>query len=1273
MIDDLLERCLHRHKNPSESVRTRWQHRAVSYAAAKTINPEKLSRAGLSFLPISKKGNAIERWRADGKNWETRYGVQDWKPKSWRESYGIQIFTGKPSEYLTDLDFEYAIVRDHPEILVSTLQQLCTLVDNPLLVISKSGGVRFSCRTPGYVHQKRDQMAVAVWENHRDHKHLYLEIFGEKGLSRYDARYEIFTGSLLDIPVVDHQALLEIVNELRQQIGTPRPEKRKSIPKSTPRSEKQVYKTILIVDGLPSDLRWIKRKDGSFESARGDYPCQVTNHKNSDGAAQYYQQVNGQIDAFCHNCKQPWIVKKADTPQRRIDKVPLREVRETPSFPYFSEEERTVVDKVLRISPDAGWHGHTPVFSTKYEHLSKLTNKFALNGQPNEVEKRRVWSTLFENCEICGATTAKWVDRYQLKAGYYCDGCHTDYPLGSYLELELARKLPNSIKSDYHGFLGDDPEFRDFRLWEPGIMTHLGAGMATGKSTEIYKAMIALALQKLGKGIIVVPRVSLARFLAHYLRQRDGYRAWGLWHEGVRRADRFIGEYGAIVCLPSLPRAVQSATNAGAKRLYIAIDEVDFAYNLLSLSVEQATAVKKCLRDAIHTTGLVVSGQTESTLSLEALASELESEQVQGFYNTAQPSDGNIVMHRYADLEGKSNAVLAGAIDDISDFLSAGHNVYTFCSSRRDGDIIATLFADLNPVLYNASTKGDTRADAILKNQKLTDSPLFIATSAACVGISILDPNARTVVISGLVYGSLDANTTVQEFVRDRGRQGGSHHYAEYKLSLPLKPTENETVSLYHEALKIAENQRAHLPEAGIKKIARAQALASLADHQIENFISYHLGTVGNMPVHQASALTPSEDKIAIISERRRILIHDEREKKLATAILLLKTRNLLTSSEIRVRSNKGEMSPNQRLAYEAANGYAAAVGWDDTGDSQLDKPFDEILDETLDETDIHTAVSLAENNINVEKLAKQRRGYIAIHFPNWTAYTFQTALAHTENDLVNEGLGIEPTAIHDDRFRGKLLQVLINRLQENVFDTPSLAAAVREVLKQEGQNGKTFLGEINRGALGSSEYRRARFLHAADDASIVHWASQFVSEWYPARIQKQDHHFGLTHAKNLDLRLASFSRWLIHQPSVPESAQINLDIFQPTKLPHPNAERKTKARERRKSGTLLSEIASEFNISEGTASKWCKGISPAKQHSKQTNKSISDRTYRRRKEKPQSETKTDMKTKALEMKKDGHSITEIADILGKNKSTISRWLKPFCCKMDKNFPQICN
>ena len=246
-----LQRCLQRHKSPLVALKTRvFHHRngyqkryaryAVAYATRKTIDPEKLSRAGLGFLPIARDGHCPEKYGEEaGKDWKTTYGVLDWKPKSWRNSYGIQIYAGEPSGHLSSLDFEYAIIRDYPQLFLDTIIRLCALTENPLLVISKSGGLRFECRTPGYVHPKTGQRYVATWKNHYEHKELYLEILGEKGLSRYDARYEIYTGSLLDIPVIDHHALFEIVDQLRQQIGEPRPEKTKPIrtPKHT--SKKQ--------------------------------------------------------------------------------------------------------------------------------------------------------------------------------------------------------------------------------------------------------------------------------------------------------------------------------------------------------------------------------------------------------------------------------------------------------------------------------------------------------------------------------------------------------------------------------------------------------------------------------------------------------------------------------------------------------------------------------------------------------------------------------------------------------------------------------------------------------------------------------------------------------------------------------------------------------------------------------------------------------------------------------------------------------------------------
>ena len=1110
-----------------------------------------------------------------------------WNAHKLRNMTGVQIMTGKPTYkrigktgylYYTSLDIERRMLENYPDE-VEQIRKLYenSVVGTPCVIKTKSEGLRLDAYTE-YVGKKMSFKD--------DADKMLFEVLAYKCLARLDARYAMISGSVLDIPTLPmptFQSIYHIISEIaanEQSDDKPR----------------EVVETSQLGD---LDIEW--DANGRSQLFTTEH-CQKSSHRSNRDEVRFTKYADGSVDGKCFNCGESWWEIEPTKPIKRSDRrvlepvrtlppdhplltsAPPVEVRESPSFRHFSQEERNVVSGVLSLDPNAGWHGQIPVFTTRYEYLHPLTQKFALNGQPSEVEKLRVWSTLFGNCEVCDAVTARWVDRYMLTAGLYCDGCHKDYHLGSYLELELARKLPNSIISEHQGFLGDDPDFADFRLWQSGIMTHLGAGMATGKSTEIYKLMIALAIQGLGKGIIAVPRVSLARFLAHYLRRRDGYRSWGLWHEGCQKSDKFIGDFGAIVCLPSLPRAVKCATDGGGERLYIAIDEVDFGYNLLSLKMEQATAVKKCLREALASTGLVVSGQTESTLALEALAEELECEQVQGFYNTAKPADGNVVMHKYPNTEGKSNAIVCGTIDDISDAFSAGQNAYNFCATRRDCDVIADVFQSENPVIYNAYTKGDPRADAFLRNQKLTDSRLFTATSAAGVGISILDPKARTVIASGLNYGSRDASMLAQKGVRDRGRRGVSYHYTEYDLPLPVRPTENEKVSIYHEALKTETSRDTHLPNASIRKIAYAKALESLADTQIEAFIGYHLGVIGNMPVYHASALAHEPERITAISARRTEIRREEREHRIATAIDLLKQRDILTTSDIRKMSNNGALSPEMRLAHETANAVVQAVGWDEKTDLTID---------VLNKEGLDVAVRLAEENIAVDTLRKQRRGYLAVKFPEWTAHQFQSELEKSDSQLRIDGLGIESTAIDDDRFRGKLLTALLARLTDKPFDSAALATVVREVLASDSSTGKSFGTEIVSGALGASAYRRARFLHIADDDGVVDWVSAFLSEWYPARIAKNEDTYALYHAENLDLRLASFSRWLMHQPSVPDNTQIDLDIFSATEMPDPNAEHKNVARSRREAGETIKEIAESLNRNRKTVAKWCEGIKP--------------------------------------------------------------------------------
>ena len=262
------------------------------------------------------------------------------------------------------------------------------------------------------------------------------------------------------------------------------------------------------------------------------------------------------------------------------------------------------------------------------------------------------------------------------------------------------------------------------------------------------------------------------------------------------------------------------------------------------------------------------------------------------------------------------------------------------------------------------------------------------------------------------------------------------------------------------------------------------------------------------MPVYKASALVCEPQRIVVIASRRSEIRRVEREKRITTAIELLKQRNVLTTPAIRVLSNKGSLSKEMRLAHETANAVAQAVGWDDKTDSAKD-----VLDgETLD-----VAIRLTQENIRVDKLTKQRRGYLVASFLDWTAHQFRSELEKS---------------------------ALLKRLIGKAFDTVSLAEAVRDVLKTTCSSGDTFINEIVSGALGASAYRKARFLRIADDERVVDWVRAFISQGYPARIAKKEDTYTLRLAKNFELRLAAFSRWLRHQPCLLDGTQIDLASF---------------------------------------------------------------------------------------------------------------------------------
>ena len=1186
-----------------------------------------LEDAGLSYVPCgirpNEKGEDTEQpllkyahlWGSRKQVTRKSYGQKWYGYKALEKMTGVQLMTGWPTYkpapnklfyHYVSIDIERHMIETLPD-LVDQIVEIYreNITGTPCEILTKSGGLRLDC----FSYYLGNKMSFA------NDGGMLLEILAGKCLTRIDARYAMRRGNLLDLPFMEdpEKRPLQQIVDIGSTIAT-----KSSTGDAT---ERKVVETSQI---STLEIQWaektVQKDDKTFTLQTSQlFPseyCPLTSHASNRDEVRFTKYPDGSVDGRCFNCGETWWeVKKppqkpiqhknfhaapnTDVTPEIIATAPVFEDHFQQSFPHFSTEEKIIIRNVLNENPDAGWiptgEKNVPAWILKYNQLHRLTGEFALNGQPAEVEKQRVWLSQFTKCEKCGGIAAKWINRYLLTAGYYCNDCHKDVSIGSYLEYELNRKLPNSIISTNDTkYLGDDPEYADFRLWEPGMLTNLAAAMGTGKTTEIDRAMAMLADQQLGIGIIAVPRISLARFLAHYLRSRDGFNAWGLWHEGVARGNKFIGTTGAICCVPSLPAVIAEANGANT---YIAIDEIDFSYSLLSLTVTQAPKVKQILREAVRKTGLVVAGQTESTLALEAFAAEIEAEQVQGFYKNATPSDNGLTVYQYPAVDGKNKHVLSGAENAIRNALEDGKNVYTFTSSRRYAEILEKHFeAEVSPVLYDAYTKGQPRPDAILKNQRVTDTHLFIATSAADVGISISDPDAHTVLIPTLVHGSLNCNSIVQTAVRDRGLNGGSLHYTDYNFQLPVNPSTATGISLFHEALKAAEDANVFFPKHSIEKIAAAQALGSLADTQPKTFLKYHLSTVAQIPIDFRMGECATEAEIDRITTTRTTLLKNEREAKQTGAIAVLKSQAVMTAEQIRRKSNAGALQKSERLSQEFANTALQAAGW-----NQEEFPDAEV---------VNIAMELIAAGVQIEGLEKQRRGFYAIQFPQWTAGQLDKERLLAYRERVEHGKGLELTAIPDDRFLGELLRALLDKLQGVQWTETGIADAIRETLhstvrNHEGCKGASFLANLKKGAGGSTLSKKSRFLHLTDDTGIVEWASELIATWYPARIAKRGEARGLQISEQMDVILKCFRSWGIHYAGTPPD-KWHITEYQSVALPDPNAAAIAHAQELRRDGHSIEDIAARVQRNISTVSRWCRGIDPkarARQHARDLRK----------------------------------------------------------------------
>ncbi len=242
ILTDLIDRC-HKRYEERDKLRQRKTvvtpqlyhvdpyHYKVHCARGTPIMLSEFERAGISFMPI---GHAPDNDNGPvnygGDRFTRRQGIRDWHNRNLHCSWGIQIYTGIPSEQYGalwhDFYFTYQAISAAPDAIYNCIEALTKITPNPLLVLTKSGGLRFTFRISDYLHPHTDAAKYYIYkhtptENDPLQRDVYLQIRGDKGYSKWDVRYEILVGNLLAPPVITKELVFAPIDALRSQLHTP--------------------------------------------------------------------------------------------------------------------------------------------------------------------------------------------------------------------------------------------------------------------------------------------------------------------------------------------------------------------------------------------------------------------------------------------------------------------------------------------------------------------------------------------------------------------------------------------------------------------------------------------------------------------------------------------------------------------------------------------------------------------------------------------------------------------------------------------------------------------------------------------------------------------------------------------------------------------------------------------------------------------------------------------------------------------------------------------
>lgn len=832
-----------------------------------------------------------------------------------------------------------------------------------------------------------------------------------------------------------------------------------------------------------------------------------------------------------------------------------------------------------------------------------------LNGQPREQKNRHLYNPLIkQDCPYCQEVVGTYLDYGRLTAGPHCPECngHQHKPeviTNSYLQYELERKPSKVIRSDYEKYIADDPMLSDKALWDSGGIFHLDAPMGAGKTTLIYnRTRESYEAGDNVKTLIVVPRVSLAKSILSDLNEDVGMR-YGINHKGSGK-DR-VGEYGAVSTMGRMAGVIETMIdgykeeNIKDGKIRIFIDEVDFAFSLRLAGIfkRMSPEIKRAIQDRKDSIGIVTAGQTACPLALEAIAKEIGGNLI-CYSQSDKPSVNNADMfivspyqEGYTGKDGvdriatkpASHILTQSVINKVIEVLKSGKKCYVFGDQRRTAQVIASYFGDI-AILYDAYHKRHDDIDNLHRLQRLPDDKsLLITTTAVDVGVSIHDDNAETVVFSTQNPAHRGLASTVQQCLRNRHEDKETKkkppltvYLMEYNNALPLAPTESISYQHNHANKKLStdENISRDKPSGLISQLGIASAMNSLVADQTNDFMTHHLRRAGYGV--KTSEVDGEHVDITWVKAERKAIKDNERAAVIAMADSLLSRRVVMTDAEIReLEWGNLQPAPIKQLAYERANDLLQATGWDGERESVHKDVTDAIWD----------AAKQANNaELSPEKIASWLKGYLVTHYPDTAFDIYQSSTryeSHHRSDILTIGhlvKSIFETVGKQALTKVDLGQALIDAAQKP-FGHDRLSALMRD------------------GSLSPSIAKRVRFIDLGiaakvdkDDNRHLAFVSEFISEYYPARVVSVDD--GMCQIVFSDNIKQVVALGAIVDCLVGDETPI-ADHLRP--VGDPNLKRKMQVIQMSKQGMSLREIAKQTDVPRETVRRWVKAADSSK------------------------------------------------------------------------------